>query len=93
MTEQESARQAFQELQEKSMIAYRCYLLGEDGKIKRSVVIESPSDAAAVEEAERRLMTYEYPMIEVWDKDRRVGIVGRPGGHAEMATQKSEERA
>ena len=47
------------------MIAYRCYLLGEDDKIKRAEVIECPTDAAALQEAERRLATYERPAIEV----------------------------
>ena len=55
--------------------AYRCYLLGEDGKIKRSEIIECPTDAAALKEAERRLATCGYPKIEVWDKAQRIGIV------------------
>jgi hypothetical protein len=58
------------------MMMYRCYLIGHDGKIKSSAVIECPTDAAAMEEAERRLATCGVPAIEVWDKARRVGIVG-----------------
>jgi hypothetical protein len=58
------------------MVAYRCYLLGDDGKIKDSEIIECPTDAAALDEAERRLALCEFPAIEVWDRARRVGIVG-----------------
>jgi len=57
------------------MIAYRCYLLGDDGKIKGSEMIECATDAAALDEAERRLARCDYPAIEVWDRARRVGIV------------------
>jgi hypothetical protein len=58
------------------MAGYRCYSLGEDGKIKGAVNIQCPSDAAAIEEAELRLATCGYPAIEVWQGARRVGIVG-----------------
>jgi hypothetical protein len=68
--------------QERDMIAYRCYLLGGDGKIKRAEVIECPTDAAALQEAERRLATCEHPSIEVWERARRVGIVGYSTDHA-----------
>jgi hypothetical protein len=70
------------------MTAYRCYLLGEDGKIKRYEVIESPTDAAVLEEAEQRLATCGYPAIEVWEKTRRIGIVSHSKDHLEMAAQK-----
>ena len=69
------------------MIAYRCYLLGEDDKIKSAEVIECPTDAAALQEAERRLATYERPAIEVWDKARRVGIVGHSKDPVGMTAQ------
>ena len=69
------------------MIAYRCYLLGEDDKIKRAEVIECPTDAAALQEAERRLATCERPAIEVWDKARRVGIVGHSKDYVGMTAQ------
>jgi phosphatidylserine/phosphatidylglycerophosphate/cardiolipin synthase-like enzyme len=69
------------------MIAYRCYLLGEDDKIKSAEVIESATDAAALQEAKRRLATCEHPMIEVWDKARRVGIVGHSKDHVGMTAQ------
>jgi hypothetical protein len=67
------------------MIAYRCYLLGEDGKIKRAEVIECSTDAAALEEAERRLETCGYSEIEVWDKGRRIGIVENSKGNYESS--------
>jgi hypothetical protein len=70
--------------QERGMIAYRCYLLGGDGKIKRAEVIECPTDAAALQEAERRFVTCEHPSIEVWERARRVGIVGYSTDHAGM---------
>jgi hypothetical protein len=66
------------------MIAYRCYLLGGDGKIKRAEVIECPTDAAALQEAERRFVTCEHPSIEVWERARRVGIVGYSTDRAGM---------
>jgi hypothetical protein len=57
------------------MMTYRCYLLGEDGKIRCAEVIECATDAAALEEAERRFSASGYPAIEVWDKARRIGTV------------------
>jgi hypothetical protein len=72
------------------MIAYRCYLVGEDDKIKSAEVIECPTDAAALQEAERRLATSEYPLIEVWDKARRVGTVGHAKEHIGMTAQGRE---
>jgi hypothetical protein len=65
-----------QHRQRGSMIAYRCYFLSEDDKIKSFEIIECASDAAALEEAERRLATCGYPAIEVWDRGRYIGIVG-----------------
>jgi hypothetical protein len=58
------------------MIAYRFYLLGIDGKIKSAEVIECLTDAAALEEAERRFATGGCPAIEIWDKGRVIGRVG-----------------
>jgi hypothetical protein len=58
------------------MTAYRCYLIAEDGKIKGAEVIQCPTDAAALEQAQRRLAGCGYPMIEVWHKAQRIGIVG-----------------
>lgn len=60
------------------MTAYRYYLLGEDGKINLAEVVECPTDAAALEMAERRLASCGYPAIEVWDRGRRLGSVGHP---------------
>jgi hypothetical protein len=37
-----------------------------------------------LQEAKRRLATCEHPMIEVWDKARRVGIVGHSKDHVGM---------
>jgi hypothetical protein len=66
------------------MTVYRCYFVGEDDKIKGAEVIECSTDAAALQEAERRLAASKHPMIEVWDKARRVGTVGHPKAHAGM---------
>lgn len=60
------------------MLTYRCYSLGQDGKIKSAEVVECPTDAAALEEAERRLATSEYPSIEVWQQARLVGTAVDP---------------
>jgi hypothetical protein len=35
-----------------------------------------------LQEAERRLATCEHPSIEVWERARRVGIVGYSTDHA-----------
>jgi hypothetical protein len=67
------------------MIAYRCYLLDEGDKIKGVEIIECPTDAAALEEAGRRLAQHGCPAIEVWDKERYVGILGRLDGYSESA--------
>jgi len=69
------------------MTAYRCYFLGRDDKIKSAEVIECPTDAAALQEAEGRLATSKYPVIEVWDKARRVGTVGHSKDHIVMTVQ------
>jgi len=73
------------------MIAYRCYLLDEDGHIKNLQVIECPTDAAALAEAERRLASADCPAIEVWDKARRVGTVGRATGHWHPGEKTNEQ--
>jgi hypothetical protein len=72
------------------MIAYRCYFLGEDGKIKNSEMIECPTDAAALEEAERRLAACDYPAIEVWEMARRIGTVGRSKGYLGLTAPRQE---
>ena len=69
------------------MMVYRCYLLGKDGKIQNSEIIECPTDAAALEEAERRLNDCGYPAIEVWDRARQVGVVGDSKDHSETPAQ------
>lgn len=60
------------------MTSYRCYFLGEDGKIQGAEVIEAETDAAALEAAEQRLLACKFPSIEVWDRARRVGAVHPP---------------
>jgi len=45
------------------MIAYRCYLLDDDGHIRNSQVIECQTDAAALEAAARRLATADCQAI------------------------------
>ena len=72
------------------MIAYRCYFLGEDDKIKGFEIIECASDAAALEEAERRLATCGYPAIEVWDRGRYIGKVGDSNDRSDITTQDGE---
>jgi hypothetical protein len=47
---------------------YRFYLLDNNGKIKSADVVECPTDAVALEEAERRLATCGEPEVEVWDR-------------------------
>jgi hypothetical protein len=59
------------------MIVYRCYLLDEDDKIKGVEIIECSTDAGALEEAGRRLSNHGWPAIEVWDRGRYIGMVGR----------------
>jgi hypothetical protein len=84
-----------EDLQGDRMAGYRCYSLGEDGKIRSAVNIQCPSDAAAIKEAERRLATCGYPAIEVWQGARRVGIVGpsRIAGIAAAIAAGSQEIA
>ena len=74
------------------MIAYRYYLLDGDGHIRNLEVVECPTDAAALEEAERRLATADCPAIEVWDQARRVGTVGQARGHWDPGGEKTSER-
>jgi hypothetical protein len=72
------------------MIAYRCYFLTEDDKIKSFEIIECASDAAALEEAGRRLVTCGYPAIEVWDRGRYIGIVADSNGRSDVTAQDRE---
>ena len=74
------------------MIAYRYYLLDEDGHIRNSDVIECPTDAAALGEAARRLANTDCPAIEVWDKARRVGTVGHARDHWNPGGEKTSEQ-
>jgi len=69
---------------------YRFYELGNDGRIKRAEVIECSTDAVALEEAERRLLTCGYPAIEVWEGGRRIGAVCRSNGRLEKTPQTQE---
>ncbi|HEY1258631.1 MAG TPA: hypothetical protein VGF34_05225 [Stellaceae bacterium] len=76
-----------------SMKVYRFYFLGSDDKIKKSAeLIECPTDAAALAEAEQKLVTSEYHAIEVWDRARCVGKVGHLKDRRE-ATAHIEQRA
>ena len=77
---------------EASMIAYRCYLLDEDGHIRNSQVIECLTDAAALEEAERRLATADCSAIEVWDKARRVGTAGHARDYWDPGGEKTSDQ-
>ena len=74
------------------MIAYRCYLLDEGGHIRNSQVIECPTDAAALEEGERRLAIGDCSAIEVWDKPRRVGTAGHARDHWDPGGEKTSEQ-
>jgi hypothetical protein len=74
------------------MIAYRCYLLDDDGHIRNSQVIECQTDAAALEAAARRLATADCQAIEVWDKARRVGAAGHVRNHWDPAGEKTSEQ-
>jgi hypothetical protein len=58
------------------MTTYRYYLLGDDGRISRADIVECPTDAAALKLAEQRLPSCGYPAIEIWDRGRRIGMVG-----------------
>jgi hypothetical protein len=69
------------------MIGYRFYFLGQDGKIKSAEDIECPTDTDALAEAERRLAAGTYPAIEVWERARRVGLVGRLIDDAEVSRE------
>jgi hypothetical protein len=71
------------------MTAYRCYFLDENGKINGVDIVERETDAAAVEEAQRRRDNSGYPKIEVWDRARLVGIVG--DGQAWEITRQERE--
>lgn len=79
-----------QHCQRGSMMAYRCYFLSEDDKIKGFEIIECPSDTAALERAEQRLATCGYPAIEVWDRARYIGIVGDSGDCSDITAQDRE---
>lgn len=60
------------------MIAYRCYFLGENGKIKCADDFEAPNDDEALRAAEQRLAGTKFHQIEVWERARRVGVARWP---------------
>jgi len=73
------------------MTAYRCYLLDDDEKIKKSEIIECLTDAAALEEAVRKFVSDGYPIIEIWEKERRIGKVRHSQDPLGTDAQKHEE--
>ncbi len=75
------------------MKIYRCYLLDDNEKIKRSEIIECATDAAAVEEAVRKFVSHGYPTIEVWEKERRIGKIRHSQESLGAAAEKRPEAA
>ena len=69
------------------MTIYRCYMLGNDGRICLAEAIDCLTDDAALEAAKRRLATCGHPEIEVWDRERRVGSVGSSKNPSNMPGQ------
>jgi hypothetical protein len=52
--------------------AYRLYFLDAEGRIKRSEHFHGPDDQSAADEAARLDHAFK---IEIWDRERPVGIV------------------
>jgi hypothetical protein len=56
---------------------YRCYLLGADGQIISTQIVECDDDAAALLEADRLLESSPDALVEVWNGARKVSILSR----------------
>lgn len=54
------------------MREYRAYLVDRDGHIKKSEIVCGVDDAEALEMAKQYVDGHD---VEVWDLDRRVGIL------------------
>jgi hypothetical protein len=51
------------------MLDYRAYLIGSDGHIFASVVVDEPDDWAAIAVAKRLVDDHD---VELWQRDRRI---------------------
>jgi hypothetical protein len=56
------------------MPEYRAYLVDRQGHIKKAEIVSGEDDAAALENAKQYVDGHD---VEVWDLDRRVGILKR----------------
>lgn len=54
------------------MVDYRVYIIGSDGHLYRSVLLDCIDDAEAVEQAKKQLDGHD---IELWHIDRKVAIL------------------
>jgi hypothetical protein len=48
---------------------YRAYLVGSDGHFFKSVVLDAPDEAAAVEAAKQLVDGHD---VELWQRDRKI---------------------
>jgi hypothetical protein len=68
---------------------YRAYLVGDNGVFRSAEAFEAPSDATALEIAERFVG---YSNVEVWQLGRKVAVLKRPAdarGTARMSARPS----
>ena len=52
------------------MIGYRCYFLGEDGKIRRAEEFTAANDTAAIDHARAIFAKGDFPGLELWQGGR-----------------------
>jgi hypothetical protein len=57
------------------MVAYRCYLLGADGRIAALETLDCGDDEEAIQLAEAIAEARQYWKAEVWDRDRLVARI------------------
>ncbi len=55
-----------------SVVDYRVYVIGADGRLHRSVLLDCADDAEALEQAKKQLDGHD---IELWQLDRKVAML------------------
>lgn len=58
------------------MIGYRCYLLGQDGKIRRAEEFTAEGDADAIAHARALFAKGDFPGLELWQGSRVIYTEG-----------------
>lgn len=59
-----------------ALIGYRCYFLGQDGRIYHADEFTAPNDSAAINIARHLFQKNQYPGVELWHGDKIIYVEG-----------------